>query len=57
MNSIWPSSVLPACTQHRPAGPAYAPGMMLKLYVYRYLHRLTFSRKLEREASRSIELM
>jgi transposase/quinol monooxygenase YgiN len=37
--------------------PGYAPGMMLKLYVYGYLHQLTSSRKLEREAGRNIELM
>ena len=30
---------------------------MLKLYVYGYLHQLTSSRKLEREAGRNIELM
>ena len=37
--------------------PDYAPGTILKLYVYGYLHQLTSSRKLEREASRNIELM
>jgi transposase len=37
--------------------PGYAPGTMLKLYVYGYLHQLTSSRKLEREAGRNIELM
>ncbi|MET3900045.1 transposase [Devosia sp. UYZn731] len=37
--------------------PGYAPGTMVKLYVYGYLHRLTSSRKLEREAGRNIELM
>ncbi len=37
--------------------PGYAPGMMLKLYVYGYLHQLTSSRRLEREASRNVELM
>ena len=30
---------------------------MLKLYVYGYLHQVTSSRKLEREAGRNIELM
>ena len=30
--------------------PGYAPSTMLKLYVYGYLHQLTSSRKLEREA-------
>ena len=37
--------------------PGYAPGTMLKLYVYGYLHQLTSSRKLEREAGRNIEVM
>jgi transposase len=37
--------------------PGYAPGMMLKLYVYGYLHQLASSRKLEREAGRNVELM
>jgi transposase len=32
--------------------PGYAPSTMLKLYVYGYLHQLTSSRKLEREAGR-----
>ena len=31
--------------------PAYAPGVMLKLYVYGYLNRIQSSRRLEREAS------
>ena len=37
--------------------PGYAPGMMLKLYIYGYVHQLTSSRKLEREAGRNVELM
>lgn len=37
--------------------PGYAPDTMLKLYVYGYLHQLTSSRKLEREAGRNVELM
>ncbi len=37
--------------------PGYAPGTMLKLYIYGYLHQLTSSRKLEHEAGRNIELM
>ena len=45
--------VQPASTER----PGYAPGTMLKLYVYGYLHQLTSSRKLEREAGRNIELM
>jgi len=37
--------------------PAYHPGTMLKLYVYGYLNRIQSSRRLEREASRNVELM
>ncbi|SMH40590.1 Transposase [Mesorhizobium australicum] len=45
--------VQPASTER----PGYGPGTMLKLYVYGYLHQLTSSRKLKREAGRNIELM
>ena len=37
--------------------PGYHPGMLLKLYIYRYLNRLRSSRRLEREAQRNVELM
>ena len=37
--------------------PAYAPPMMLKLYVYCYLNRIQSSRRIERECSRNVELM
>ena len=37
--------------------PAYAPAMMLKLYVYGYLNRVQSSRRLERECGRNVELM
>lgn len=37
--------------------PPYAPGVLLKLYVYGYLNRIRSSRKLEREAQRNVELM
>jgi len=37
--------------------PAYAPGMMLKLYIYGYLNRVQTSRRLERECQRNVELM
>jgi transposase len=57
MSGIWPSlgfsRVQPAATGR----PGYAPGTMLKLHVYGYLHQLTSSRKLERKAGRNIELM
>ena len=36
--------------------PAYAPQVLLKLYLYGYLNKLRSSRKLERECSRNIEL-
>ena len=34
--------------------PAYAPSMMLKLYVYGYLNRVQSSRRLERECGRRL---
>lgn len=37
--------------------PAYAPQMLLKLYLYGYLNRLRSSRVLERESQRNVELM
>jgi transposase len=37
--------------------PAYHPSMLLKLYIYGYLNRVQSSRRLEREASRNIEVM
>jgi transposase len=44
-------------TAHKSEGrPAYAPQVLLKLYLYGYLNKLRSSRKLERECSRNIEL-
>jgi transposase len=37
--------------------PAYHPADLLKLYIYGYLNCIHSSRRLEREAQRSIELM
>jgi transposase len=37
--------------------PAYHPASLLKIYVYGYLNRIQSSRRLEREAQRSVELM
>ena len=37
--------------------PGYAPGTLLKLYVYGYLNRIQSSRRLERETQRNVELM
>jgi transposase len=36
--------------------PGYAPGDLLKLYIYGYLNRVRSSRRLEREAQRNIEV-
>ena len=36
--------------------PPYAPAMLLKLYLYGYLHRLRSSRVLEAECLRNVEL-
>jgi transposase len=37
--------------------PAYHPTVLLKLYIYGYLNRVQSSRRLEREASRNVEVM
>ena len=37
--------------------PGYSPGCMLKLYLYGYVNQVQSSRRLEREARRSTELM
>lgn len=37
--------------------PAYHPAVLLKIYIYGYLNRIQSSRRLEREAQRSVELM
>lgn len=37
--------------------PGYAPGDLLKIYIYGYLNRIQSSRRLERETQRNIELM
>ncbi|MBV9531770.1 MAG: IS1182 family transposase [Bradyrhizobium sp.] len=37
--------------------PPYAPGDLLKLYVYGYMNRVRSSRGLEREAERNVEVM
>lgn len=37
--------------------PAYAPGDLLRLYIYGYLHRVSSSRKLEAETGRNLEVM
>ena len=41
---------------HSEGRPPYAPGVLLKLYLYGYLNKIRSSRKLERECSRNIEL-
>jgi len=37
--------------------PSYHPSALLKLYIYGYLNRVQSSRRLEREASRNVEVM
>lgn len=37
--------------------PPYAPGDLLKLYIYGYVNRVRSSRALEREAKRNVEVM
>src|SRR6266853_1331059 len=37
--------------------PPYAPGDVLKLYIYGYLHRVRSSRRLEAETQRNVEVM
>src|SRR5215831_16151770 len=37
--------------------PSYHPSVLLKLYIYGYLNRVQWSRRLEREASRNAEVM
>ena len=37
--------------------PPYAPGDLLKLYVYGYLHRVRSSRRLAAEAQRNVQVM
>ena len=37
--------------------PAYHPSVHLKLYIYGYLNRVQSSRRLEREASRNLEVI
>ena len=37
--------------------PPYAPGDLLKLYIYGYLHRMRASRRLEAETDRNVQVM
>src|SRR5260370_8797067 len=37
--------------------PPYAPGDLLKLYIYGYLHRVRASRRLEAETQRNVQVM
>ena len=37
--------------------PSYHPSVLLKLYIYGYLNRMQSSRRLEREASRNVEVI
>jgi transposase len=50
--------LFPECLEDRIAGrPAYHPATLLRLYIYLYLNRVQFSRRLEREAGRNVEAM
>jgi transposase len=40
-----------------PGQPGYDPADLLRLYLYGYIHRIRSSRRLEREASRNLELI
>jgi transposase len=47
-------------TRAQPAAtgrPAYHPTILLKIYLYGYLHRIPSSRRLEQEAHRNLELI
>src|SRR5258707_294533 len=37
--------------------PSYHPSVLLKLYIYGYLNRVSSSRRLEREAGHNVEVM
>ena len=37
--------------------PSYHPSVLLKIYIYGYLNRITSSRRLERETQRNIEII
>jgi transposase len=37
--------------------PAYDPGVLLRLYLYGYLHRIRSSRQLEKECHRNVEVL
>src|ERR1700724_1125419 len=42
---------------HATGRPAYHPATLLKIYVYGYLNRVQWSRRLERRCQRNIELV
>ena len=37
--------------------PGYHPSTLLKIYIYGYLNRMQSSRRLEREAQRTVEVV
>ena len=41
------------CSRWNKGGPGYAPGDLLKIYIYGYLNRVPSSRRLERECQRN----
>ena len=47
-----------ADVEPKPTGrPGYAPGDLLKLYIYGYLNRVRSSRRLEAETHRNVEVI
>src|SRR5829696_1753508 len=53
LNELGFDGVVPEATGR----PSYHPAVLLKLYMYGYLHRVQSSRRLEREAARNVEVM
>lgn len=47
----------PRAAHARPRRQGYHPSVLLKLFIYGYLNRISSSRRLEREAARNVEVM
>src|SRR5436190_1558407 len=43
--------------RHQRGAPSYAPGTLLRLYLYGYFHQIRSSRRLEAECGRNLELL
>ena len=57
MGSISSRQASGGFSRRRRAGRGYAPGDLLKLYIYGYLNRVRSSRRLEAESHRNIEVI